>query len=159
MPETTRPTSAAAEFAELVCADPVLLHAEFEAIVAANFPTPPLGERPPRGESGAPTRVPAGLARPGVDYLDVGGTAHAMSTLRRQRSPPPLTIPRKPEKMGKAGDVADRVGLPAVLRDSHGSTGSVRRFRCRRGHANDPPPASRGATRDRSSVAICAVGC
>lgn len=76
MPETTRPTPAAPEFVELVCADPVLLHAEFEAIVAANFPTPPSGERPPRVESGAPTRRPVGLARPGVNYRDAGGTAH-----------------------------------------------------------------------------------
>jgi hypothetical protein len=100
MPVTTRPTSAAREFVELVCVDPVLLHAEFDAIVAANFPTPPPGERPPRGESGAPTKVPVGLARPGVDYRDAGSTAHAMSTPRRQRSPPPLTIPREPGKMG-----------------------------------------------------------
>jgi hypothetical protein len=100
MPEATRSTSAAPEFVELVCADLVLLHAEFEAIVAANFPTPPPGERPPRGESGAPTRFPAGLARPDVDYRDGGGTTYVMSTPRRQRSPPPLTIPREPGKMG-----------------------------------------------------------
>ena len=100
MPETTRPTSAAREFVELVCADPVLLHAEFETIVAANFPTPPPGERPPRGESGAPTRGPVGHARPGVYYRDAGGSAHAMTTPRRQRSPPPLTIPRESGKMG-----------------------------------------------------------
>ena len=100
MPETTRPTSSASKFVDLVCADPVLLQAEFEAIVAANFPTPPPGERPPRGESGAPTRGPVGLARPGVDYRDSGGAAHVMSTPRRQRSPPPLTIPREPGKTG-----------------------------------------------------------
>ncbi len=88
MPETTRPTSAAPEFMELICADPALLDAEFEAIVAANFPPPPPGDRLPSRESGAPTRVPASLARPGVDYPDAGDTAHAISTPRRQRSPP-----------------------------------------------------------------------
>lgn len=100
MPETTRPISAAPEFVELVCADPALLHAEFEAIVAANFPTPPPGDRLPRGESGAPTRVPVGPARPSVDHRGAGDTAYATSSLRRQRSPPPLTTLREPGGSG-----------------------------------------------------------
>ena len=100
MPETTRPTSVAPEFVELICADPDLLKAEFEAIVAANFPTPPPGARLPHGESGAPLRGPAGLMRPVVDHRDAPDTPHRMSTPRRQRSPPPLTIPREAGRSG-----------------------------------------------------------
>jgi hypothetical protein len=100
MPETTRPTSAAPEFVELVCADQALLDAEFEAIVAANFPSSPPGGRLPRGESGAPTRVPVGLTRPGVDHRSAGATAHATNSPRRQRSPPHLTTLREPGRSG-----------------------------------------------------------
>jgi hypothetical protein len=93
MPETTAPTSAVPEFVDLVCADLALLHAEFEAIVAANFLTPPPIDRLPRGESGPPMRVPAGLAWLGVNYRDAGDTAHAINAAHRQRSPPVLTSP------------------------------------------------------------------
>lgn len=114
MPETTRPTPAAPEFVELVCADPVLLHAEFEAIVAANFPTPPSGERPPRVESGAPTRRPVGLARPGVNYRDAGGTAHLCGETRDRASGPICAAMRAPcEATSQENCLAVSVG-PAV---------------------------------------------
>jgi hypothetical protein len=94
MPEMTRPTSAGRELADLICADPALLQAEFESIVAANFPTPPPGDRLPPGASGAPRRVPVDPARPGVAPRDAGVTPRAISTLRRQRSPPgPVVAP------------------------------------------------------------------
>ena len=93
MPETTAPTSAAPEFVDVVCADLALLHAEFEAIMAANFLTPPPADRLPHGESGPPMRVPAGLAWLGANYRDAGNTAHAINAVRRQRSPPVLTLP------------------------------------------------------------------
>jgi hypothetical protein len=88
MPEMTAPALAAPEFVDLVCADSALLHAEFEAIVAANFPTPPPVDRPPRGEFDPPVRVPARLAWPDVDYRDNGNAAHTINPVCRQRSPP-----------------------------------------------------------------------
>jgi hypothetical protein len=88
MPETTPPTSAAPEFVDLVCADLALLHAEFDAIVAANFPSPPPDDRLPHGETSPPIRAPAGLTGPGVNYRGSGKAGRAMTSLRRERSPP-----------------------------------------------------------------------
>lgn len=82
------------EFLELLCSDEELLRAEFEAIVAAEWPTPPM--RPPRpSPAGRPpsprpptwwTRRSGRLAsRP--RHPGIGGWA-------RQRSPPPHRQPR-----------------------------------------------------------------
>ena len=87
MPDTTRYTAANSGFAELVCADPAWLRAEFDAIIAANFPSPPPGPTPPRPGSAGPRRpgrtptVDAGAHRPTGVVLTVAGR-------RRQRSPP-----------------------------------------------------------------------
>jgi hypothetical protein len=59
-PGTNRPNSDTAVFAELVCADSELLRAEFDAIVAANFPAE-LGLPAPRGPH-RPVGVGAALA-------------------------------------------------------------------------------------------------
>ena len=92
MPDTTRDTSAISGFAEQVCADPAWLRAEFDAIMAANFPSPPPGPAPPRpGSAGLrrPGRTPtanAGARQPTDAVLTVAGW-------RRQRSPPVTHIP------------------------------------------------------------------
>ena len=93
MPEMTTPTSAAGEFVDLICADVALLHAEFEAIMAANFPPPPPVDRLSLSKSGPPMRVPADLAWPHMKYWDAGETTHAINVVHRQRSPPALTSP------------------------------------------------------------------
>lgn len=60
MPDTiSRREAAASEFAELICADPAWLRAEFEAIVATCFDDAPLhGDAP-----GAPGAIPSGAKR------------------------------------------------------------------------------------------------
>ena len=88
MPEMTAPTSAAPEFADLICADCALLQAEFEAIVAANFRTRPPGDQRRCGGVTPLMGVPAGQTRSGRQHHDAGNPAHAIKTLRRQRSPP-----------------------------------------------------------------------
>jgi len=83
-------------FLQMICNDEELLAAEFEAIIAAEWPAPPA----PRGEPGATTGAPAPadkhrvalpidrpVARP--RHPGVGGWAH-------QRSPPlPSTSGRR----------------------------------------------------------------
>ena len=90
MTEIAAPTSALPEFVDLVCADSALLHAEFEAIVAANFPTPPPADGLRRGGSGPPMRIPAGLTWPGVMYRNARDIAYGIKGMRRERSPPAL---------------------------------------------------------------------
>lgn len=80
-----------AKFAELVCADPQWLDAEFHALVSAAFGAPPSWPRPP-----APPRVPP-RDRPPSTFFRAARTAKSERTappllLRRrchQRSPPP----------------------------------------------------------------------
>lgn len=87
MPDTTRPTTAG-EFTELVCADPAWLHAEFDAIVAANFDCPPPGRvRPPRPDRPVPAtapRSPSATAQPDA----AAEVASPADRWQRQRSPP-----------------------------------------------------------------------
>ncbi|GAB3357373.1 hypothetical protein GCM10027360_17500 [Amycolatopsis echigonensis] len=59
MPEATERTAGTA-FAELVCADPEWARAEFDAIVAANFPAVPPRDRP-RPPEPVPARRPSGI--------------------------------------------------------------------------------------------------
>ncbi|MFF5989941.1 hypothetical protein [Prauserella flavalba] len=86
MPEPTRRSGTTGEFAELLCADPDWVRAEFDAIVAANFdhvtPQPPA--RP------GPARPPAGEDRCRPDAADLTGAFQAarLRPWRRQRSPP-----------------------------------------------------------------------
>jgi hypothetical protein len=88
------------QFLDMVCADEDLLRAEFEAIIAAKWPTPPT----PRGHRARVPPRPTGIRRPRPPrsgqvgqrprHPGVGGWA-------RQRSPPP----RQPSTSDrKAGD-------------------------------------------------------
>jgi hypothetical protein len=88
-----RQASVDQEFAELVCADPALLRAEFDAIVAANFGRPERRLRPP-----LPPRRPRGRPEPEPGTGHVATPAPAGETRAggpvvarhvRQRSPPP----------------------------------------------------------------------
>ncbi|HJQ01506.1 MAG TPA: hypothetical protein VJ851_07890 [Jatrophihabitans sp.] len=79
------------QFVDLICRDADLLAAEFDAIIAAEWPDPPAG-RPGSGAAGGhPGRRAAGrAAEPVRDLIDrprhpgIGGWA-------RQRSPPTRT--------------------------------------------------------------------
>lgn len=77
------------DFADIVCADPVWLDAEFDAIVAANFgaclPCPP--RRSPRPGSAGP-RHPRPSWSLGRDEWLIGTVRDARPHGRRQRSPP-----------------------------------------------------------------------
>jgi hypothetical protein len=87
MPDTTR-AATAGEFTELVCADPAWVHAEFDAIVAANFDCSPPGRvPPPRPDRPMPAtahRSPWASAAPDA-AAEVASPAHRW---KRQRSPP-----------------------------------------------------------------------
>jgi hypothetical protein len=88
MPDTRRPSSASSEFAELVCADPDWVRAEFDAIVAANFdPSPPHQRRPPRPDSSGPTAPPRAAAIV-TTPAGASGVVLLINRWRRQRSPP-----------------------------------------------------------------------
>jgi hypothetical protein len=88
MPKMTAPTSAALEFVDVVYADRAWLQAEFEAIVAANFPNPPPGDRSRSGGSAPAIGIPARRSWSGVGHHDPGSLTYAIEGLRRQRSPP-----------------------------------------------------------------------
>ena len=89
------PRGADVAFADLICADTELLHVEFDAIIAANFPVgggqptrrPPRRSRPvvadrPRRPA---RRPPATTAASPASSAAAGGTQMQLS---RQRSPP-----------------------------------------------------------------------
>jgi hypothetical protein len=104
-PATADPTARSIDeqFLELICADADLLAAEFDAIVAAEWPEPPPADRPGSGAAGRqpgrgaarraadPVRGPVPRPRP----ADIGGWA-------RQRSPPRSDT--RPTTGRKAGD-------------------------------------------------------
>ena len=75
-----------AEFADIVCADHQLLHAAFDAIVAAEWPTPPSPPRQ-RGQASPPgrrwLRSPRRSGRPCLRVR-----SRHTGTNPRQRSPP-----------------------------------------------------------------------
>ena len=92
---TGEPSAAAdttATFTDLVCADHELLRAEFDAIIAANFPDAADGtqhRRPirpvvPGMGRGAPRDAPT----PSAHRAQRGGTAGAQHPPARQRGPP-----------------------------------------------------------------------
>jgi hypothetical protein len=93
MPDTTRQSPAGDSFAELVCADPDWVRAEFAAIVAANFPATADVPTPPRRRPREPTG-PHRPAAPRATAVRVPCvlTAHtpvrAVEPSGRQRSPP-----------------------------------------------------------------------
>ncbi len=84
------------QFLELVYADEALLRAEFDAIVAREWPNrhPPTRPRPASRASGPHPRRP--LAQPGV-RAPHGTPRHSRGQqLRRQRSPPRPSQPTAP---------------------------------------------------------------
>jgi len=94
-PDTVPDT--ASRFAELVCADPELLRAEFEALIAANYPHrdgrrcgwPPPRKRPPRIDRARPAPRAISSSRPGF-LLGPGGRKGRTGADRapRERGPP-----------------------------------------------------------------------
>lgn len=117
MPDPTRRMAADSTFAELVCADPAWLRAEFDAIIAASFPTVP----PPRDEApsqGSPDRA----AGPAPGFPDHVARPRPLVRVRerwmRQRSPPAATPHRLDHdrldhaRERKAGDVGTRTEIP-----------------------------------------------
>jgi hypothetical protein len=78
-------TATAQEFAELVYADPALVRAEFDAIIAANFsPVPP--RRAPRPAPDRRDRPDSHRPRPTGAPGDLARTARRVGA--RERSPP-----------------------------------------------------------------------
>ena len=93
MPDTTGHLAVTSGFAELVCADPAWLRAEFDAIMTANFgvlPPPPPRLRPGSGGPRRPGRAPRTTA--GVPDRIVPVAPEARGA-RRQRSPPLVGSP------------------------------------------------------------------
>jgi hypothetical protein len=90
-PCRTAPAAAASELAELICADDDFVRAEFAAIVAAEWGSPPPSRpapRPPGPDRRRPTRGPVAAAEP----CSPGRAGPANTLLERQRSPPrPIT--------------------------------------------------------------------
>jgi hypothetical protein len=88
---TTRETDA--RFAELVCADPQWLRAEFDALITAGFGAPPAWPHPP-----APPRVPPYRPSANPPAPPRRGTRPTRAVQiklpehRRQRSPPPCRL-------------------------------------------------------------------
>ena len=130
MQSTTRHAPVTSEFTELVCADPGWLHAEFDAIMTADFgalpPRPPM-PRPGSAGPRRPGQVPRTAAR--SDGVSVGVVVPAAGDLRRQRSPPPPDAPLdsasaryQHEVTPKAGDT--RAATPG-LRPPRRPTGSA----------------------------------
>ncbi|MGW7537872.1 hypothetical protein [Amycolatopsis sp. NPDC054798] len=82
MPDTiSRRDATAREFAELVCADPAWLRAEFEAIMAASFSEAPVLP-PPRGEG------PRSAERAPATRRTAKTLYRAWPPEHRERSPP-----------------------------------------------------------------------
>ena len=107
------------QFLDLICNDEDLLAAEFDAIIAAEWPRPPAntpgrGAADGRPASGAHRRTVARIAGPGgrPRHPGIGGWARQLSPCRRQ--PRPTT--------GKAGD---RHTTPRAGRKPTGKSGPV----------------------------------
>ena len=88
-------SSATVAFADLICADTGLLHVEFDAIIAANFPVGggQPSRRPPRQTRPAVADQPQGPARRQLATTAAGLPSSAprggtQMQLSRQRSPP-----------------------------------------------------------------------
>ena len=91
----TTPSGADVAFADLICADTELLHVEFDAIIAANFPAGggQPSRRPPRHTRPAvadrprrPARRPPATTAPSPASSAAAGGSQIQLT--RQRSPP-----------------------------------------------------------------------
>jgi len=78
-------TSAGQAFVDLVCADDELMRAEFDALIAASWPTPPAEPPvPPR----RPAPWPCGLALPSSEAARRPIHHIPDTSWRRQRAPP-----------------------------------------------------------------------
>ncbi|GAA0231524.1 hypothetical protein GCM10009527_030100 [Actinomadura nitritigenes] len=94
MARTWAPRRDVREFAELVYADEQWLRDEFDALVAANYGTPPARPGPPAPPDTPPTGRPWRYLVPMVpERLSDRGPTAAGRGIRRQRSPPPRTSP------------------------------------------------------------------
>jgi hypothetical protein len=86
-----------AKFAELICADPQWLRAEFAALIVAGFGGPPAWPRPPAPPRVPPHRPPASPpAQPAADGKRAAAVRVRPRLRRRQRSPPPCRAARLP---------------------------------------------------------------
>jgi hypothetical protein len=97
---TTR--EADARFAELICADPQWLRAEFDALIAAGFGAPPAWPRLPAPPRVPPQRPPANpLASPRRGTMPAPPARATRRGHRRQRSPPPHHTARAAAAAGR----------------------------------------------------------
>jgi hypothetical protein len=111
-PSAAADTTAA--FTDLVCADHELLRAEFDAIIAANFPDAADGTqrrcptRPvvPGTGRGAPRDAPT----PSAHGAQRGGTAGAQHPRARQRGPPVSPTGRLGRMTARATEQAEQGG-------------------------------------------------
>lgn len=136
--DATTERSSAEEFMDLVCADEDLLRAEFEAIVAAEFPPAPARPRLPSRPAHHPERHRApSVAGPGTGPGGAGCPGTGEWT--RQRSPPGRALPgRVGPSAGptrSAGSVVPpRRDLPGGTTrgrsPTEAATGSLRNRRC-----------------------------
>jgi hypothetical protein len=76
-------------FLQLICNDPDLLAAEFDAIIAVEWPAPPTKEGAPKVTSGPPARKPSNLLAWRADRLVSRPRHPGVGGWARQRSPPP----------------------------------------------------------------------
>ena len=76
------------QFLALVCAEEELLRAEFEAIVAAEWPSPPAKTHGPAGNAGRPRSWPLPGGRAGAGRLPRLPAHPGVDRWTRQRSPP-----------------------------------------------------------------------
>lgn len=113
MQSATRHAPVTSEFTELVCADPGWLHAEFDAIMTADFgalpPRPPM-PRPGSAGPRRPGQMPRTAAR--SDGVLVG-VVPAAGDLRRQRSPPPPDAPLDSASARYQHEVTPKQVIPA----------------------------------------------
>jgi hypothetical protein len=156
-----------AVFAELVCADPELLQAEFDALIAANFP-PEDGSRsrnPPRqpGPTGTdraapvPPAVPSPRSGPHPGPRGRTGTDPAA----RERGPPRSIQDYTNDRAGQTTKEVigtDRTGSPRPMPDARHhddrSTGCL----ILPSGGRTPAPARRTSTGDRLVAARTLVG-
>lgn len=87
------------KFAELICADPDWLDAEFASLVTASYGAPPAWPSPPAPPHLPPPGAPRGRRRARPEPTTPSPVALALvtrTTERHQRSPPLSTSPPRP---------------------------------------------------------------
>jgi hypothetical protein len=91
------------EFLALLCSDEELLRAEFEEIIAAEWPSPPPDATGATDRAGDPPRRTRHRGTAGLARLRTRPRHPGIGGWARERSPPPGRQPTA--KAGKAGDV------------------------------------------------------